>query len=483
MKKYITTFAFLLSAFLFSQTHIVPNEPGALVDFAPFFEKQQLKGYVQLQKAKSDDASQTYQYTVLDQDFKQLYQGNFTEKRKSMQPNLKYTYFKDGKLFLNVNEFSRGLYMNDRFLIVDTRSGNTSPMFFLKDGKPTEMKSGIEDLNYGMRVSPIADVGFLLSETLKKGAYGFYKNIILVDHSGKTVWQNETLPVESDSHFNEYNVMAADKQVVVALVSYYKNRKNLSDKLMILDASSGKKIALKPLSEGQYNLTFHEVKMDENFLYLVGNYYKKDNDAKELEYKLTNKLGLYRLKIDKKTGETLAENYLPFTDMQKFVEITPEGKIKKEGILYMRSVEIRPDGRNVIVAETYKPESFVSGPGFTELYTILLNPDFKIEKMNSFNMSYTAGSKFAYTQILPGNTGISSIFRNQEGRELTINEITYTDADSNFETRKLIVNKEDKEKYLVPAKPGYIGIRDNYFFTAKKLGKSADITLMKIDGK
>ena len=484
MKKLIFALFISVSTICQSQTYCVPREPGTLVDFRPFFEKQQIKGYLQLIKGQGDDKSQTYQYTLLDTDFNKIYQGNFTENRKSSQPNLKYAYYKDGKIFMTLNELTKGMYMNDRFIFVDTQSGASTPVLTMKDGNAVELKGeAFTTLNYSFAVSPVEGRGFIMSESQKKGNIGYYKNLILFDTSGKKIWQNAALPTDSDSHFHEYSVMAADRDVVAALVSYYKNRSNLSDQLLLLDAASGRQIASRPFSQGQYNLTFSEVKMDETFLYLVGTYYKKNTDAKALEYKLENKLGLYRYKIDKKTGELVAEDYLPFTDFGKFVDISPEGKIKKEGILHLRSVEIRPDGRNVIIAETYKPENLVSGGGFTELYTMLLSPDFKIEKMKSFNMDFTIGSKFAYTQILPGDKGLSSIFRNQEGKQFTINEITYTDADSNFETRKLIIKKEDKDKDLLLAKPGYIGVRDNYYFTAKKLGKSADITLMPINSQ
>ena len=481
MKKYIFTLSLAISSLWQSQSYSVPREPGTLVDFKPFIEKQQIKGYAQLIKGQGDDANQTYHYTLLDADFNKIYQGSFTENRKTAQPNLKYAFYKDGKLFLDINELAAGIYMNDRFLFVDTQTGASTPVLTMKDGQAVEVKSeAFTPLNYSFTVYPVEGRGFIMSESQKKGLIGYYKNLILFDQSGKKIWQNTALPVDSDSHFYEYSVMAADRDIVAALVSYYKNRNNLSDQLLLLDAATGKQIALKPLSQGKYNLQFNEVKMDDNFLYLVGTYYSKTDDAKRLEYKLESKLGLYRYKINKKTGDLVSEVYLPFTDLGKYVDISPDGKIKKEGILFLRSIEIRPDGRNVIIAETYKPETFVSGGGFTELYTMLLSPDFKIEEMKSFNMDFTVGSKFAYTQILPGNTGLSSIFRNQEGKEFTINEIVYTDANSNFETKKLVIKKEDKDKYLVPAKPGYIGVRDDYYFKAKKLGKSADISLMKI---
>ena len=167
------------------------------------------------------------------------------------------------------------------------------------------------------------------------------------------------------------------------------------------------------------------------------------------------------------------------------MDINENGRIKKEGILLIRSFEIRPDGNNVITAETYRPESILAINTYTELFSIQLNGDFKLEKMQSHNVNNTAGSKYAYTQVLSDNSGISSIFITNEVNQekiIFLNEIIYNDNDKSFVTRKMQIQKNDEDKYFMAAKPGYIVLKEQFYWgKAKKLNKQAEFTLKKIE--
>ena len=491
-------FFILLFAIFFlginAQTYVVPKSTGELIGFNSLWDKDKFFGYIEIHKDELIDKTQKFSFIVLDPDFKKISEGKFSlNKITNGTPHIGRTLYNNGKIIINLDEynFGKGFYLNDTFVILDVATGSATESKTIQNNNIVNPKDFVlknQDspfLNYGFRISRIPNSGFIINEVEKKGSYGYYKNAIFINLNGEKIWQNKEIATESKDHFYEYTPLVSDEKVTLLYLEYYKNKRSISDNMLILDTKTGEQLSFKPIEENDYLLNYIEEKIVDDYIFLIGEYFKKNQDKNNKSPFIDNKLGLYRYKINKTTGEIISKNYLPFTEMSKFVDINENGRIKKEGILLIRSFEIRPDGNNVITAETYRPESILAINTYTELFSIQLNGDFKLEKMQSHNVNNSAGSKYAYTQVLSDNSGISSIFITNEVNQekmIFLNEIIYNDNDKSFVTRKMQIQKNDEDKYFMAAKPGYIVLKEQFYWgKAKKLNKQAEFTLKKIE--
>lgn len=489
MKKIFSALFIFCLIILNAQNYkIMRSATGELFSFAPVWDGEQLYGYLEIHKEDlSKDNIQTYKYMIIDRNMNKVSDGTFQLKiYVGNSPRLDTCFYNAGKIVISVKEYNASSFLRNEVLkIIDLQNNTVSEDISMQDGKLINPKDAVfadpqfKIFNDGMSNYRIKNQGILMMERDVKGMNTTFKNGWMLDMDGKPIWKVPTIEGETKDHYYEYGYFGNDENTIMLLAQYSKRKKFLSNNFLLLNAKTGEKIALKSLMDAKYIFSFEEAKFVDDKIYFVGEYYEKESES-SIAMRIEKKLGLYQMVIDKNTGEELSRKYLPFTEMGKFADINANGRIKKEGILIIRNLEIRPDGYSVIAAETYRPENFVMAANFPEFFSILLSPDFKVEKMQSYNTSTTLGSKYSYTQQLSKNKGSVTIFLDNENRQLSLNALIYKDEDHSFKVEKLELEKKDSDLSFFPAKNGYIGLIE-YFKKSKTEDRLAELRLEKLD--
>lgn len=304
----------------------------------------------------------------------------------------------------------------------------------------------------------------------------------MIDLEGNKLWDLPVIPGESDKHFYEYSYFTSDDDVIVLLGQYYKRKTLLSDHLAIFNTKTGEKISLRKLTENQFDYDYSFAKIIDDKIYILGEYYTKMEGS--LQKTDPYKLGIYRKIFDKKTGELISDKKVPYLNLKQYVDIDENGKIKKEGTLYFNDFEVRPDGTNLVFGETYKSPNFFNGLyRFTELFSIVLDNDFEVKEMKSYNVNETTGPKYSYGQTLKNNKGYVSVFIDKnESKKFFLNTLVYKDENKEFKNDKIELEKTGSSIHYFPAKNGYIGIIE-YFKKTKEEKRFAELRLEKINAE
>jgi hypothetical protein len=201
---------------------------------------------------------------------------------------------------------------------------------------------------------------------------------------------------------------------------------------------------------------------------------------KEVSKTEAYKLGIYRKIYDKNNGQLISDKKVAYLDL-KICRYRRSRKNKKEGTLYFNDFEVRPDGTNLVFGETYKVPNFFNGfYRFTELFSIILDDNFEIKEMKSYNVNETFEPKYSYGQSLKNNKGYVSVFIDNENKKLFLNTLVYNDDTKEFKNDKIELEKTGSNISYFPAKNGYIGIE---YFKRPKKKNVAELRLEKINAE
>lgn len=492
MKKILLFVVFFFSFLhLSAQSYkIYRSAVGELVGFRTLWNDGDLFGYFELHFIeKKDDKTSRYKYVVIDKNMNEVSNGEFTIPHLIEQEMFSVCQYNNGKILLSIDGSSFGsvLRRNEIFKIIDLKSGTVSDAISLIN---KELKKGAEvkplpdayNFNQGIVSFNIKNNGFLLTEREMKGSKSFYKSGTMIDLEGNKLWALPIIPGETNNHFYEYSYFTSDNDVIALLGQYYKRKTLISDHLAIFNTKTGEKQALVKLTEEQYDYDYSFAKIIDNKIYILGEYYKKMQGS--LQKAVTYKLGIYRKIFDKKTGELISDKKVPYTDLKKYVDIDENGKIKKEGTLYFNDFEIRPDGSNLVFGETYKSPNLLNGfYRFTELFSIILDENFELKQMKSYDVNVTSSPKYSYGQTLKNNKGYVSVFVDlNEDKKMFLNTLVYNDESKEFKNDKMELEKKGSNISYFPAKNGYIGIIE-YFKKTKDEKRFAELRLEKINAE
>lgn len=492
MKKLLFVILFCLSFFsVNAQSYkILRSAVGELVGFRNLWNENELFGYFELHFIeKKDEKTSRYKYVVIDRNMNEVATGEFTFPHLIERELFSVCQYNNGKILLSIDGTSFGtvLRRNEIFKIIDLKTGKVSEPISLinkelKKNEEIKPLPGEYNFNQGIASFNIKNNGFLLTEREMKGSKSFYKSGTMIDLEGNKIWTLPMIPGESDKHFYEYSYFTSDDDVIVLLGQYYKRKTLLSDHLAIFNTKTGEKLALSKLSEEQFDYDYSFAKIIDGKVYLLGEYYKKMQGS--LQKTAPYKLGIYRKIFDKKTGELISDKKVAYLDLKKYVDIDENGKIKKEGTLYFNDFEVRPDGTNLVFGETYKSPNFFNGfYRFTELFSIVLDDNFDIKEMKSYNVNETIEPKYSYGQTLKNNKGYVSIFIDKnESKKLFLNTLVYKDDAKEFKNDKIELEKSGSDINYFPAKNGYIGIIE-YFKKTKEEKRFAELRLEKINAE
>jgi hypothetical protein len=131
---------------------------------------------------------------------------------------------------------------------------------------------------------------------------------------------------------------------------------------------------------------------------------------KEVSKTEAYKLGIYRKIYDKNNGQLISDKKVAYLDLKKYVDIDEAGKIKKKEPYILTILKFVLMVQTWFL-ETYKVPNFFNGfYRFTELFSIILDDNFEIKEMKSYNVNETFEPKYSYGQSLKNNKGYVSVF-------------------------------------------------------------------------
>jgi hypothetical protein len=483
MKKTLLTLFFVLTTqIIFSQSYKILNSAnGKLSNFESLIDGDDLFGYVELRKLDLEDKlTEKYKYIVLDKNMNTICSGEFIQKlvkRKCTNSNYQIVYNNGHIIFLFEEFFEDRGFMPIRgsyqILNIESNKIVSADLFDKKQTIDVSIPK-LNANNYKSYCSSLSDNGFLIQSSKifeKKGLKEYY---YAIDFSGKKLWEQVFKTAEA-KHEYEYSFFDKDKNNLILLLTKSRNDKKVSDHLLILDTKTGKEVSFTDLSNEKYTMRFSSVDVKEDKIYVLGRFFEKEKrdrvDADE-------SLGLYRRIIDIKSGKILNEDFLQY-DKFKNPNINENGRIKKEGYLSFKKININPDGSYFIIAETYVDKS--RGAMYNELYAFTLDKDFKPTEMKGFDVNRTRGSKYSFSQELPNKVGKAYFFYDKnEDKDLELNILKYMYATKTMSIDKMKLDNEKSNINVVRAKTGFIGILE-YFKNPKKDEKTLEIRLEKLN--
>lgn len=490
MKKLLTLFLiiFMAGSRAYSQTYeILGNLGGELEEFKSLYDGEELFGYLELHKLDKIDAKQNkYKYIILDKNFNKISTNEFVIARQVPNQRLSQALFNKGKVLLGFTELaSGGFYKNQQYVLIDIKTAEVKKPFTLQNyqlmnTENTVLKDSFDKFyNEGGMAYKAKDKGFLLANRSISGSYSFMKNGIFIDLDGNQKWILPTKVGETLEHFYEYDFLANDEKSIALKANYFKKKKYLSSKLLILDTETGKESAFSSMDETGKKLVINTVKFIGDDLVSIGEYYSGDQTSAAFTM---NKLGIFKKSYKRNGGNVVTNSYVPFTDLATYVPIDTNGKIAKEGFLDFKDFEIRPDGTHLVFGETFKSDFMSGGYKFTELFYLILDQNFKVVKMASNEVNKSLYPKYRYGQSIQNNNGYASFFIDpDQEKKLVLNILVYSDATKSFKLEKIDLEKKDSNTWFFAAKNGYVGLIE-YFKKDKKnpVGKQAELHLEKI---
>jgi hypothetical protein len=484
MKKIITLLfvAFCLQNTFAQSYKIMSTAAGKLENFVGLTDGDELYGYVELRQL--DEISQNevkFKYIILDKNMNMINSGEFTEtkvKKKCIIENYQIVYNNNHILFNFKEIFSaNNVYMTVKckYQILDLTT-NKIVKKGVYDTTIDPEEDNIPKLSRNLKFygsAALSDVGFLI----QRASYDKEKKetpYFGIDFNGKEIWNQAYKPLEKKYEY-EYSLFEMDENTISLLTTINKSGRKESDHLLILDSKTGKEISYTDLFNEDYTLRFSYSKINDNNLIMIGRYFEKD---KRDRVGYDESLGLYKRVIDIKSGKIISDKFLPYGNF-KLNDISENGKIKGEGLLGFKKIDQNPDGSFFILAETYRNKSSIDL--YTELYTFLLDKDFNPMSVKSFDTEKSRGSKYSFSQDLLNNTGkVYFFYDKNDDKKLELNLINYNFATNEIKLSKMNVDTKESSITVMPAKTGYIAIRE-YKNNPKKGESAMEIRLEKLN--
>lgn len=490
MKKLYALFLFVfcINLSIHAQTYeILSSAGGELEEFKTLYDGEDLFGYLELHKLdKIDKQSNKYKFIILDKNFNKISTNEFVLTRVVNYQRLSQAVYNKGKVLLGFSEASGVFYKNQQYKLIDIKSASISASFTLQNSKlmpleETILKDNLDNFyNEGGSAYPAKNKGFLLVDRSIKGSTSFMKSGVFIDLDANQKWILPLKNGESPDYFYEYDFLTNDENSIALNANYYKRKKYLHRKLLILNADNGAEQAFSPMEESDTYLSINSIKFINDELVTIGEYYKRqgDNPLPNVNYKL----GVFKKTYHRNGGEIIFKKLVPFTQLSTFVPIDANGKISKEGTLDFKDFEIRPDGTHLLFGETYKSDFMSGGIKFTELFYLILDKDFNPTKMVSSEVNKSLFPKYRYGQSIHNNEGYASFFIDpDQEKKLVLNILVYNDATQTFKQEKVDLEKKDSNTWFFVAKNGYVGLIEYFKKEVRKsTGKQAELHLEKI---
>ena len=462
--------------------------------------KNNIKGYFLLfESDKIQKETYVLEYVVLDENLTKVTNGYIEEMRfnsllmSSKKITVDVTLF-NNKLLIELNDDFEGEQFFRRYRTLDLKNNKMSDIFIFRNGK-TEVKPDFDrklknfNVNQTDKIIAVDEVG-LLAVKEEKDQTGKEKYLVCLDDGLNEKWKTIYEISKNDYGFKKIDFLKSSKDYIVFSNHYTKGGYYKPyNSIIAFDVVSGKlNFEFLFSNQDKYSHKVVDSYIQNEELVLLGNYSKKSdfgfiNDEENF--------GLFKIKLNLKTGKKIEEKFLPWTDLSSKIEINKYGEIKKEGFIFVHELIQLSDEKIIAVCEAFKGSPVTTN----NIYFIEISTKF------TFNKVLTAEK---FRNKFPGTAAHSRMIKEfgafdyMDFQDLDDNEFLFYFSDnekksknrnqntkfgivsySNEEFVKKQINlKTDISTILAfPAKKGFMMLIE--FFDSKN--KSSQIRLEKVN--
>ena len=463
--------------------------------------KNNIKGYLLLfESDKIKKETYILEYVVLDENLTKVTNGYIEEMKysslllKADKVTVDLILY-NNKLLLELNDCTKdGEKLFRRYRTLDLSNNKMSNTFIFRNGKienNPEFDRSLKNFeaNQTDKIIGLDEVG-LVAIKEEKDKTGKDKYLVCLDDSFNQKWKTIYETSKNQYGFKELEILNSSNNFIVFSNHYTKGGYYKPvNSVVVFDAITGKlNYEFLFSNQDKYSHKVVDSYIQDNDMILLGNYSKKSdyghiNDQENL--------GLFKIKLNLKTGKTLEEKFLNWTELSSKIEINKYGEIKKEGFVFVHDLIQLNNGKIIAICEAFKGSPVTTN----NIYFLEISEKF------SFNKVLTAEkfrNKFPGTSAHSNQIKEFGAFDYMDFQDLDDDEFLFYFSDNekksknrNQNTKFGIVSYSDEEfnkKHLnlktdistifaYPAKKGYMMLIE--FFDAKN--KSSQIRLEKVN--
>lgn len=463
-------------------------------------EKNNIKGYFLLfESDKIKKETFTLEYVVLDENLTKVTNGFFEEMKysslllSSKKINVDVSLY-NNNLLLELSDDTENGNLFRRYRILDLKSNKMSDIVVFKKGKievnplfDRKLKNFNE--NQTDKIIGLNEVGLIAIKD-EKDENEKNKYVVCLDNNFKEKWKTTYEITKNDYGFKELSHLNSSRDYII-LSNHYKKAGYYkpTNSILTFDAHTGK-INFEYLFPNQNKFTYKIVDsyIQNDEILLLGNYSKKSDFGFISD---EENIGLFKMKLNLKTGKAIEEKYLNWTELSSKIDINKNGQIKNEGNIFIHNL-IKSDNNEIIaVCETFKNDPITTN----NIYFLSISSKFSFNKVFG-NEKYK--NKFPGTSAHSRNIKLYGLFDFMDYQNLDDDEflfyfndneknsknrnkrtifgiVSYTDSE--FKRQNLNLKSETSRIYAFPAKKGYIMLIET--FDSKN--KSPEIRLEKVN--
>lgn len=463
-------------------------------------EKNNIKGYFLLfESDKIKKETFNLEYVVLDENLTKVTNGYFEEMKYSSfllsakRINVDVTLY-DNNLLLELTDATEEGGFFRRYRILDLKSNKMSDIVIFKKGKievnpvfDRKLKNFSD--NQTDKIIGLKDIGLIAIKD-QKDENEKNKYIVCLDNNFKEKWKTTYEVTKNEYGFKELTILNSSKDHIVLFnhytkAGYYKP----INSILTFDANTGK-INFEYLFPNQNKFTYKIVDsyIQNEEIILLGNYSKKSKFGFISD---EENIGLFKIILNLKTGKTIEEKYLNWTELASKIDINKNGEIKNEGYVFVHNLIKLEDDKIIAVCETFKNSPIITN----NIYFISISSKFTFDKVFG-NEKFR--NKFPGTSAHSRNIKLYGLFDFMDYQNLDDDEflfyfadneknsknrnkstmfgiVSYTDGE--FKKQNLNLKTETSTIYAYPAKKGHIMLIEA--FDSKN--KSPEIRLEKVN--
>jgi hypothetical protein len=463
-------------------------------------DKNNIKGYFLLfESDKIQKETYILEYVVLDENLTKVTNG-YIEEMKSSSLLLKadkittdITLF-NNKLLIELNDDTDNGKIFRRYRTLDLANNKISEIFIFRNGKieiapKFDRKLKNFDINQTDKIIGVDGIGFVIIKE-EKDQTSKEKFVVSLDDNFNKRWKTIYEVTKNDNGFKELKFLDSSNNFIVFSNHYTKGGYYKPvNSIIAFDAITGK-LNFEFLYSNQDKYTYKVVDsyINNEELILLGNYSKKS------DYGFINdeeNLGLFKIKLNLKTGKKLEEKFLNWTELSSKIEINKYGEIKKEGFVFVHELLQLSNGKTIAVCEAFKGSPVTTN----NIYFLEISEKFSFNKVlvaekfrNKFPGTAAHSRKikefgaFDYMDFQDlEDDEFLFYFSDNEKKSKNRNQNTkfgiVSYSNEEFNKKQLNLKTDISTIFAYPAKKGYIMLIE--FFDAKN--KSSQIRLEKVN--
>ena len=445
----------------------------------------------------------TLEYVVLDENLKKVTNGFFTEMKfesfliNSKKIVAKITY-NDNKLLINLkDDIGAGTQLFQRYRILDLKTNKLSDIFLYIDNKINLnpeiscdfSKMSLNSSDNMFFYSKVGLVGF--KNDYDKSTKTETRHMSLFDEKLNEVWKNDYDITTKKQPKRVLNYVNSDQGRLI-FFNEFADKNSVATgafSLIFIDAVTGKLI-------NEYNFTdvdkftykIVDSTIDDKNIIIYGNYC---NYEKNLSFNDEENVGLFKMVFSRNDGKLLDYKKINWANNFASIGANKNSYIKKEGYLFVHNMLQLSNGKTIVICEAFKQDPISTN----NIYLFELSSDFNLNQVftiekfrNKFPRTFASGSGIKQYGLFDfidyQNMGddeylfyLNDNEKNSRNRKKSTLYGIVSYVDGKFTRQTLDLKTETSTKSILPAKKGYVLIKEN--FDDNK--KASELRLEKIN--